>query len=189
MISLPGVCSRYGVATASKKGSRAYLRGADCGVEVVWLRTIHDTYGSQSRISTSTWMGWPPVHTSDSGNPAGCMAPEQTTSSIRVGDSSTFVVNASARPPSPHCRPSTVAAIPSAWRYSRTILCGFCAMTGLSNRSTSLWVSGGVDPRKGDRFLHDFTQTLMPHLCAASHDARNSSGGTYFSAECNLFRL
>ena len=44
-----------------------------------------------------------------------------------------------------------------------------------------------MDPRKGERFLHDFTQTWLPHLCAASHDARNSSGGTYFSAECSLF--
>ena len=42
-------------------------------------------------------------------------------------------------------------------------------------------------PEKENGFLHDFTQTWLTHLCAASHDAINSSGGTYFRAECSLF--
>ena len=47
----------------------------------------------------------------------------------------------------------------------------------------------GVDFSKGEHFSHDFTQNVVTHLGIASHGARNSSGGTYLSAECNLFWL
>lgn len=132
--------TRRGSCSQKRQSGTPVWDGLGCGV--VRLRTVHYPYASQCRISTSTWMGRPPVHTSDSENPAGCMAPEQTTRSMRVGDSSISVANASARPPSPHCRSDTAAAMPPVWRYSSTILCGFCAMTGLRNRSTSLRVSG-----------------------------------------------
>ena len=44
-----------------------------------------------------------------------------------------------------------------------------------------------MDPKKGEQFLHNFVQTLMSHLCVASHDIRESSGGTCLGAECSLF--
>ena len=64
-----------------------------------------------------------------------------------------------------------------------------CREHNLAPRTVYGWKEKWTGPQKRRPLFARFYTTLIPHFCFASHDARNSSGGTYLSAECSLERL